>query len=509
MELGQQRHIAGARAELDQKQRKLVELSLFPERDITGTTLELGLLGKVFLTADLKFIGSRGLESGTWLWAWMNESLVEGEWVASEAVQKYCEIHSLDVLARDQSISIDENTAWNFAALAIDATGALGVHRESNDNTDWFFAVEALHRAEPAETYWLVIEHLVNETVVEGGSARKINWIRETLPQIHINVIEADLRGKAERWAHDLNVQPLFELFRGLPANINGPVTKRKFRNLSGVDLHGARLDGSNLRGLELSNASFADAVLIDADFTRAVLRDASFRNAKLTGCNFTGALLDGADFSGAELGGTLFARVDLSKVRGLDTVHHVGPSEIPFSTLVESSYQISRAFLRATGVSRGLLDDLERGKRFPKRYQTCFLSYSTCDVDVVGKIYGGLTKAGVRVFWDQKDILPGDVLRKQIVGAIREHDRIVIVLSQASMASKWVREELAQVWHAHREKLIPVRICPIGDIEAWIASDDAVPNFLEDVRVADFSKWNDPKELDRRMELLIRSLRG
>jgi hypothetical protein len=65
------------------------------------------------------------------------------------------------------------------------------------------------------------------------------------------------------------------------------------------------------------------------------------------------------------------------------------------------SKFQVSATFLRKAGVSRGLLDDLAKGQRFPGRFQTCFLSYSSKDAAFAEKLYQSLVDAGVRVFWD------------------------------------------------------------------------------------------------------------
>ncbi len=319
-------------------------------------------------------------------------------------------------------------------------------------------------------------------------------------------MIEADLRGDAEPWAHDLHLQPIWDV--PLPNTVLPRFSRRKVRGLVGANLKDVRLDGANLRDLDLAEACFDGAVLINADLTRADLRGASFRGAFMNGANLTDAAMEGADLTAAVLGRTLLTRVDLSKVRGLHEVSHSGSSEIGLSTLIESSFQIPRKFLQAAGVSRGLLDDFDNGRRFPNTHQTCFLSYSSADSSFARLLYNALVVAGVRVFWDQMDILPGDALEERLAEAIREHDRFLVVLSDSSMESIWVRKELDLVWHSDPSALLPIRICPIQEIVAWIKSDSTIPTF--DVhRVSDFTAWKDASEFERELDLVLRALKS
>src|SRR5689334_419928 len=69
-------------------------------------------------------------------------------------------------------------------------------------------------------------------------------------------------------------------------------------------DLSDAYFGGTNLYDLNLSNAN-----LIDADLSEANLLDTN---------------LSDADLSSAIVGFTVFGNVDLSVVKGLETVHHI-----------------------------------------------------------------------------------------------------------------------------------------------------------------------------------------
>lgn len=257
--------------------------------------------------------------------------------------------------------------------------------------------------------------------------------------------------------------------------------------DLTRANFSGLRLDGAILRGATLRGASFDGASLVGADLSSCDLSEASLRATFLNGTNLARARLDGTDVTGAELPRTLLTDVDLSTVRGLSQVAHVAPSESSFSTLVASGFDISTEFLLDAGVSRGLIKDLVTGKRFAAVYQTCFLSYSSKDGAFAGRLQRSLTDAGVRVFWDRLDLVPGDYLEHQIVQAIRESKRLLVVRSPASMASGWVAREVAIAWRHKPTSLLPVRLCPIEDVKAW-TQQHALPDLTGQFPIQDFT---------------------
>ena len=178
-------------------------------------------------------------------------------------------------------------------------------------------------------------------------------------------------------------------------------------------------------------------------------------------------------------------------------------------STLVASGFDIDPAFLRKAGVSRGLIQDLRRGKRFAGSYETCFLSYSSRDREFAMQLYNSLSGAGVRVFWDYYDLVPGDELERQISEAIRELKRLVVVLSRESMSSDWVAREVQLAWLHRRESLLPIRLCPIEDVKQWTSSRESLPDLANVFPIQDFSDWRTPASFSHAFSLLLQALGG
>lgn len=508
------------REDLRQKQIAIAEIALlefdleFEERHVTYTAE-----GTLFIEADIVPIGSCGLSSSTWLWAWANGVVGDGTDAAMLALRELERTTGREEFGRSEAFSASEDQAWNYAAIACRQLEGDGVARVTANNSDWFFVLTGLQRHRPEEELAARAESAVHDSLRAARGPALLNAMRRRFPALRVNLIDADLRGAANPWAHDLHTRILFEYddlavkgARELSPDDTirpGRFAARRLHDLSGANLRESKLDGAILRGVTLRGAVLDGASLVDTDLSRADLRGASLRSAFLNGTNLADASVAGADMTGAELSRTLLANVDLSGVKGLDDVHNFGPSEISMSTLIASNFQVDPRFLRRAGVSRGLIDDLRRGMRFAESYDTCFLSYSSADRAFAMQLYRALTGAGVRVFWDYFDVVPGEALEAQIGEAIRELRRLLVVLSPASMASEWVAREIMLGWIHRRESLLPIRLCPIEDVKAWTAGRPELPDLANLLPIQDFSEWSKRPAFEHALSLLLKGLGG
>jgi uncharacterized protein YjbI with pentapeptide repeats len=514
--------------ELEAKQEGIAEILLFDrEIDFDQCTIRYGHDGELLLEAGIIPIGSWGQQSKTWMWAWANPSMDPVSRAESGSLQQLHGTTGNAEFLSQRAISATERRAWGLTLVACRHFGAVGAYKETVDGTHWFFVIRELKHLKAPEVLLEIAQFLINEALATGRwarsghedfgqylrlrdrrglqsrtistEARMINMLRKRFPEVRLDLTEADLRREALPWAHDLHAQILFDY--GVPMH--------EARDLVGANLSGSRFDGAIMRGLTLCDVSFDHSSLVDADLSGADLNGASFRNTFLNGVNFTRSSLAGADFAGAELSRTLLTDVYISEVKGLDKVHHMMASEVSFSTLLASPFKTAPTFLRKAGVSRGLLQDLIKGKRFPGSYQTCFLSYSSKDAEFAERLYRSLTKAGVRVFWDHFDVLPGEYLKDQIAEAIREHDRLLVVLSANSMSSEWVRREIGLAWKRKRESLLPIRLCAIEDVKQWTEANEEMPDLANMFPIQDFSEWKVRSKYDHALSILLKSFSG
>ncbi len=115
----------------------------------------------------------------------------------------------------------------------------------------------------------------------------------------------------------------------------------------------------------------------------------------------------------------------------------------------------------------------------------------------------------GVRCWFAPEDLKIGDRFRQRIDEAIRLHDRLLLILSEHSVLSDWVREEVEScLEREHREKrtvLFPVRLddAVMDTQEAWAAS------IRHQRHIGDFRKWKDHDAYQKALERLMRDLRA
>jgi hypothetical protein len=265
------------------------------------------------------------------------------------------------------------------------------------------------------------------------------------------------------------------------------------------VDLGGANLSGMDLRGM---------------DFSLANLIGASLNAANLFGASLIAAKLNHADLSAANMAHTLFqetmlANTDLTRATGLDTCHHHGPSIVDFRTLARSG-PLPRAFLRGCGLPDALIKYLPSLLSQPIQVYSCFISYSTKDQAFADRLYADLQNKGVRCWLAPHQVRGGKKLHEQIVEAIHLQDRLLLILSEDSMNSEWVRNEIFHARQCERKKnrrvLFPIRLVSYDAIQAW--NSDAAPEIAE-YFIPDFSSWKDHDAYQKALERLMRDLKA
>jgi hypothetical protein len=240
--------------------------------------------------------------------------------------------------------------------------------------------------------------------------------------------------------------------------------------NLIEADLRGADLSRADLSRADLSRANLIEANLIEADLNGANLMEANLSRANLMEANLSRANLSSADVNGANfnqalIAATIFAAIDLSTVGGLDTVRTLGPSTIGIDTLYKSNGKIPEAFLRGCGVPEPHIEYLPSllGAMQPIQFYSCFISYSSKDEDFARRLHERMQREHLRVWFAPEDIKGGEKLHEQIERAIQMHDRLLLVLSEQSIQSEWVLQELRRARRAElrdkRRKLFPIRL--------------------------------------------------
>ena len=280
--------------------------------------------------------------------------------------------------------------------------------------------------------------------------------------------------------------------------------------NLSHVDLTNADLSGADLAGANLSNADLTRANLTRANLSRADLSLSKLTNAKLVETDLGAANLTKCDFQGANVTGalmneTVLADLDLSPAMGLEACIHSGPSTIDHRTLAKSPLPL--IFLRGVGVPDALIEYLPSLFWQNRKGYSCFVSYSARDEEFARLVHTDLQSAGVRCWFAPEDMQVGAPIFDTLSEAIRLRDRVLLVFSENSVASKWVKAEVTKALEEERERgqivLFPVRIddAVLETNEAWAVRLRGSRN------IADFRHWRDQSTYKRAMSRLVRDL--
>jgi uncharacterized protein YjbI with pentapeptide repeats len=383
---------------------------------------------------------------------------------------------------------------------------------------------------------------------------------REKNPEIKIDFKGANLAGT------DLSIFNLTgaNLSNANLANANLRATNLSDANLIGADLSHALLEDADLTRANLSDANLIGAdfneahlpyaildrtTLIDTDFTGAYLYRTSLKRATLVRTNLSEADLSNADLSGAtlnlayfrearldftnlskvELGDTTFAKIDFSNTYGLEDIVHLFPSSIGIDSIQFSKGSMPEKFLRGCGLSD--LDIQYARLASPSlspeqvteityrihqlyvgggiQYYSCFISYSSKDEEFAQKLHDDLQNNGVRCWFDREDLKIGDAIRPTIDRQIRLRDKLLVILSENSIKSEWVGDEvegaLEEEQKGNRSVLFPIRL----DDTILNTRDDWAAKIKRRRHIGDFSNWKDKGSYQKAFERLLRDLKA
>jgi hypothetical protein len=109
-----------------------------------------------------------------------------------------------------------------------------------------------------------------------------------------------------------------------------------------------------------------------------------------------------------------------------------------------------------------------------------------------------------------------GQKLHEHIDEAIRIHDKLIIVLSPASINSEWVKTELRRAFKQERRegkrKLFPLGLMPFDQLRDWECFDaDHGKDLAVEVReyfIPDFSRWKNEDAFETAFNRLLEDLK-
>ena len=291
--------------------------------------------------------------------------------------------------------------------------------------------------------------------------------------------------------------------------------------DLEGADLSGANLSRTNLTKADLSKSSLRRADLSGTKLTRANLTQSNLMEARIIEADLTGS-----NVSQAVMGNTVFANSDLGKAIGLESISHRGPSPISMDTFTLPAGKIPEVFLRGCGLSDA---DIEYTKlsnpalstdeinKILHRLHTLraeqalqvyslFISYSSANSQFVETVGNHLTQKGIR-YW--RDIHERNGQReKQLAWAIPQSSKVLLVLSEQSMKSDWVEQDVQEARKLEKEIGRGV-LYPVALDDSWKdgRSPKTIMEQIKEHSILDFSDWKDKSKFESTFRKLLDGL--
>jgi hypothetical protein len=244
----------------------------------------------------------------------------------------------------------------------------------------------------------------------------------------------------------------------------------------------------------------------------------ANLSRANLWAAHLSEAKLSGANLRLATVGFASFSNVSLVGIEGLETINHRAPSTIGVDTLERTAADLSNhssdrqqhaieLFLEGAGVPKEYIELLRSRIGQPTQFYSCFISYSTKDQEFADTLYKELRHKDVRCWLASEDLKIGDEFRLKINESIRQHDKLVLILSERSIESSWVEHEVKQALAREKAEgkavLFPIRIddAVMETPEQWAA------DIRKQRHIGDFGNWKEHDEYQKSLARLIRDL--
>lgn len=146
--------------------------------------------------------------------------------------------------------------------------------------------------------------------------------------------------------------------------------------------------------------------------------------------------------------------------------------------------------------------------QRTPGRHSSCFISYADADEALAQRLYADLKARGVECWFAPHDMKIGARIRPTIEQAIHQQEKLLLLLSEHSIGSSWVKDEVEAALERERvegcEMLFPLRLDESvlrPTAPAWAA------HLRRQINIGDFTNWADPRVYQRALERLMRDL--
>ena len=144
-----------------------------------------------------------------------------------------------------------------------------------------------------------------------------------------------------------------------------------------------------------------------------------------------------------------------------------------------------------------------------PFKFYSCFISYSNHDETLAQRLHADLRDKGVRCWFAPEDLKIGDEFRTRIDESIQVYDRLLLILSEYFVKSRWVQKEVETAFEKEAKEnrivLFPIRIdeAVMHSAVGWAA------DIRRQRQIGDFRQWKNHGAYQRALNRLLRDLKA
>lgn len=340
---------------------------------------------------------------------------------------------------------------------------------------------------------------------------------------------------------------------------IDGSSLLFSYANFKGASLRGAKIRqlnllGSNFQEADLSGSTFELCMMIAVDFYQATCKGTNFfggtfEDSCLVSTDFSYSNLLNVDFQNSLVGYTDFRGTSIGFLRNFDKVKmaevpqemksqisskyvpvHIDMQTIKLTAEMQRKIHESEglegvaatpnqhitSFFEKNGVDSAFINAYRSlYSRREEKTQSVFISYSTSDQSFADWLYKELRNKEVKVWYAPKDMVGGKTIHDQVRAAIQSYDRVLLVLSDNSIKSKWVMTEISHAYSREKNRnekvLFPISIVNYDTLQKWelFDSDEGhdLAKYIRSYFVPDFTLWQRGENISQEVTKLIQAL--
>jgi hypothetical protein len=179
--------------------------------------------------------------------------------------------------------------------------------------------------------------------------------------------------------------------------------------------------------------------------------------------------------------------------------------AKLPSLSLSPNEGDAEKIRSAASRISSQLFGLEPRSEMQPEAY-SCILSYADADSEFAFRLASDLQDSGIACWLDRADISvsvgDSDELRRKLAG----QDKLLLILSEHSVNSKWVEEELRQALELESERRRGILVPVVIDDSLQTSANPRMFELFY-TRVSYFTTWSDEKNYRYSLRRLVKDL--